>query len=81
MMELIREVLTEDSGEADGVTMAERITTASLRSLRLEERGPVERTLLLFAVFSGGISIPMVVLEALVGLDEEEVPWEVLTWE
>ena len=38
----------------------------------------MERTLLFFAVFPGSVPIPMAVLDALVGLDEEDVDVRVL---
>ena len=70
---MLREDLTVGSGEADGGSVAEKIVVSSLRSLGAEERGPVERTFLLLAVFPEAVpTIPMAVLDALVGLDEEE---------
>ena len=79
VVELIREDLTtataglsEDGGGGGGGTVAEKIVVSSLRSLSAEERGPVERTFLLLAVFPEMATIPMAVLDALFGLDEEE---------
>merc|ERR550514_1772479 len=79
VVELIREDLSggfasgADGGGADsGLSVAERILVSSLRSLGAEERGPVERTFLLLAVFPEVSTIPMAVLDALAGLDEEE---------
>ena len=45
-----------------GLTVAERIVRTSLRSLGAEERGPVERTIHLLAVFWGRVPMFQVII-------------------